>query len=266
MRRRRAWYQDGERRVADPAEARAFIERVGVCTLYAASPEVPSLYQAHMSDPKPPTFATWDSPSGYVYTWRWEIGRPHAAFYGTLVARKPTWVAFDLLPSLLGGLMERRAPGELYERGELSREALRVYEAFEGTDGVLGTAELRERAGFPQGKESRAAYLKAVEELDSRLFLAKRFADGDAEDAMRHALIAQHYSEAHRAGLAMDPEEALADVLGRMLREAAVLDPKPLARHLRVPGERIEAALERCGARRVPVGKGSVYVTTEENE
>lgn len=245
-RRERNWRQDGVGRLETSADAIPFIQEVGMATLYGASSEVPSLYQAHMGDPNPPTFATWDSPAGFVYTWRWELGRPHIAWYGTLVAKKPTWVTFDLLPSVLGALAERRTPQELYEAGELSDDSRRVALAFVGTDGVLSTAQLRDRAGFPKGKESRAAYLKAVEELDLKLFLAKRFlGDGEEDTEMSHAWVPTHYGEAWDAGLSLDPEAALATVLDRLLRTAAYLDPKPLSRHLRVSPARLDTAFGR---------------------
>jgi hypothetical protein len=262
-RRRRAWCQDGERTVPDPEAARAFVDRVGIATLYAASPEIPSLYQAHMSDPKPPTFASWDSPSGHVYTWRWALGNAHAAFYGAVVAKKPTWVAFDLLPALLGGLADRRTPRELFEAGELSSDALRVAEAFVGSGGILATAELRDRAGFPKGKENRAAYLKAVEELDARLMLAKRFT-GEGEDAMGHAWVRDHYAREWEAGAALDPTDALATVLDRVLVHAATLDPKVLARHLRVPPARMDAAFHLLADRDRARPLGKLWITTTE--
>jgi hypothetical protein len=270
-RRRRNWCQDGERRVADPADALKFIERVGVATLYGASPEFPSLYQAYMSDPNPPSFATWDSPSGEVYGWRWALGRPHSAFYGVIVAKKPTWAAFRLLPTVIGALMERRTPEELYEAGELSANARRIAEAFDGTEGVLSTADLRTRAGFEKGKANRAAYLKAVEELDARLWLAKRFAAEEGPgDEMLHALVDIHYAEAAAAGRAMDPADALMELLGEILKHSVFLDPKPLGRHLNVSVERLRRALDQLvnHGRAVTLARGRdvIYVSTEEEK
>lgn len=241
--RLRNWRQAGERRVVSPEQAAAFIQEVGVATLFAASPEFPSLYQAHMGDPSPPVSNSWDSPAGHVYTWRWELGRPHAAFYGVVVAKKPTWVAFDRLPLVLGALMERRAPEDLYAAGELSADGLKLAKAFDGSDGILTTKELRARGGFEKGKENRTAYLKAVEELDSRLWLAKRC--GQDGDEMSHALIRMYYPDATREGLAMEPVAALARLLGDVVRHSVYFDPKPLGRHLRAPVATLDSALSR---------------------
>ncbi|AIE85869.1 hypothetical protein [Fimbriimonas ginsengisoli] len=263
-RRFRNWRQDGERKVENPEQASAFIQEVGITTLYAASPEFPSLYQAHMGDPNPPNFASWDSPSGYVYTWRWELGRPHVAFYGVVVAKKPTWVAFDRLPTVLGALMERRTPKQLYAAGELSADAYRLAQAYEGTGGLLSTKELRARGGFEKGKESRAAYLKAVDELDARLWLAKRCGMEDGGDEMSHALVTAHYSDAASAAMKLDPVEALADLLAEVIRHSVYLDPKPISRHLRIRAQTFDASLlhleDKGVAHRQIIGNRTLYI------
>lgn len=270
QRRLRSWRQDGEGRIEDPAQALRFLERVGIATLYAASPEFPSLYQAHMGDPKPPIFATWDSPSGNVYGWRWDLGRPHSAFYGVVVAKKPTWVTFDHLPVVLGALMERRTAAELFEAGELSADAKKLADAFTGTAGILSTKELRSRGGFDKGKENRAAYLKALEELDSRLWVAKRFEAEGKGDEMLHALVALQYPDAHAASLRLDPQEALAQLLLEIVRNSIYLDPKPLGRHLSCGPTRLDAALktleEQGALLRADFGRDTYFVSKQASE
>jgi hypothetical protein len=162
QRRLVSWCQDGEHKVPDPEAAKAFIDRVGLCTLYPACTEVPNLLHAYVGDPNYKGNAKWDSPSGHVYTWRWEIGKVQAAFYGVIVGKKPTWVSWPLLPTVLAAFMEPRHPDELYELGELSADALRISQALETTSSPMSTDELRSAAGFPTGKPQRAAYLKAT--------------------------------------------------------------------------------------------------------
>jgi len=259
--RKQNWRQCSEERVDTPEQAIPFIDKVGIATLFAASPEFPSLYQAHMGDPNPPVSNKWDSPAGHVYTWRWEIGRPHVAFYGVVVAKKPTWVAFDRLPLVLASLMDRRTPKEAYDAGELSSNAWDIAKAFEGTDGGLATKDLRARAGFEKGKESRAAYLKAVEELDSRLWLGKRFALDGSGDEMLHALVRSHYPESFETAMAMTPLNALIDLLARHLENSVYIDPKVLGRHLRVGGSLLEGALDRLTAQGVGRREGTLFVS-----
>jgi hypothetical protein len=243
-RRLRSWCQDGEHRVPDPEAAKQFIQRHGLVTHYAASAEVPNLYDAYMSEPKAKLDASWDSPSGHVYVWRWDIGKSLAAFYGALVAKKPTWIAWDVLPLVLGFGMERRDPEDLYVDGLLSNDAIRIVRAFEGAGGVLSTKELRKRAGFPTGKPERAAYLKAVEELDTRLLLAKVFDSESAADDMNHALIGVKYAGQVAEAVQMTPSDALGRFLDRYLSQSFFIDPRLFAKHLRIPSPVMDKAVE----------------------
>jgi len=90
------WGQTHETRIPDPATAAQFVARVGVATLYPASPELPNLFHAYMGDPDAATDSGHDSPSGEVYGWRWALGRAEAAFYTAIVRGRPTWVHWDL--------------------------------------------------------------------------------------------------------------------------------------------------------------------------
>src|SRR5215472_17600575 len=124
--RRERWRQTADARLPDAAAAPAFIDGVGIATLFQASPEVPNLYHAYMGDPTAKMEAKWDSPSGEVYGWRWSLGRKGVAFYTTLVCRRSTWVSWKLLPAVLRLCAERRMPDELYDSGALSAEAYRI--------------------------------------------------------------------------------------------------------------------------------------------
>ncbi len=267
-RHRRNWGQTPETRAADPAAALRLIERVGVATLFPASPEVPNLFHAYLGDPTATTESTWDSPSGLVYGWRWELGRGRAAFYATLVRRRPTWIAWPLLPAALRLWGDPRPPAALHAVGELSVDALRITEALAGADGVQSTGELRFAAGFPTGKAQRAAYLRAVQELEVRLLLAKVFAPDPADLEMRHALVRSRYPEASAAAELLTVEEAVDRFLGAYLPPAAYAAPVPLARHLRLGrGEMVggfERLVGRGGAMPVPSpdGRATRYAWT----
>lgn len=242
VRRLAGWRQTLQTRIAGPDDAVTLIEQVGVATLYPASPEIPNLYHAYMGDPTAPTSPEWDSPSGEVYTWRWTLGRRGAAAYLVLVRHRPTLVRWSLFPAVLRLCAETRTPDELYDAGALSADAYRVARALEEAGGVLSTGDLRRAADFPTGKSSRAAYLKAVDELDRLLLLAKVFAPG--EDDLRHALIQRHYAEHAVTAERLTREEALARVLAAYLPAAAYAVPAMLARHLKLPEAELRAALD----------------------
>ncbi|HEY0868265.1 MAG TPA: hypothetical protein VGE01_12840, partial [Fimbriimonas sp.] len=222
--RLRSWCVDGTRQVPNPEAAKTYIDRLGVVTLFNASPEVPNLYDAHMGRLDSPMDSKHDSPSGYVYSWRWELGKVQAAYYGQLVAKRPTWVAWETLPLVFGAFMERRHPEELHELGLISGNALRIASALEEARRPMQTDELRKAAGFPTGKENRSAYLKGLEELGARMITGKHFLPTAENTEVLNDL---HYPEASAAARRMTPDEALALLLKRLLPEWVCVESKP---------------------------------------
>ncbi len=245
--RRERWGQTPTTRLPDAAAAPALINRLGIVTLFQASPEVPNLYHAYMGDPNAKTVTKWDSPSGEVYSWRWTLGRQGVAFYTTLVCRRSTWVSWELLPAVFRLCGERRGTDELYDTGALTPEAYRIVQALEEAEGTLTTSELRKAANFPVGKSSRAAYLKALEELEIRLLVAKFFQAGQ-EDTF-HTLLYTKYPAYIEQAEKLSREAALDQVLATYLPQAVYAVPPVLARHLRLPEPELRAGLERlCAA------------------
>ncbi len=261
------WHQTPANKLAGANDAPEFIEELGLVTLFPTSPEFPNLYHAFMGDPEAAVDSGHDSPSGHVYTWRWTLGGQEVAFYGTIVRNRPTWVRWSLLPAVLRLRGEMRSAGELYRSGELSNNALRIAEALEATDGALSTGELRQEAGFPTGKEQRAAYLKALDELDRRLMVAKVFST-DSTD-MSHALVSARYPEARATAEKLTREAALDELLDAYLPPAVYVVPTTLAKHLGLPEPELRARLERLAAERQliaatqPGTKGTCYVWGE---
>jgi len=241
--RHERWGQTPNTRLADAAAAPALIDRLGIATLFQASPEIPNLYHAYMGDPTAKTEMQWDTPTGTVYTWRWTLGRQGVAFYTTLVCRRSTWVSWQLLPAVLRLCAEWRMPDELYDGGALSADAYRITQALEEAGGTLSTAELRKQANFPTGKASRAAYLKALEELEIRMLVAKFFQTG--QDDTYHTLIATRYQQQLESAQQLSREEALEQLLLTYLPQAVYAVPTVLARHLRLPEAELRAGLAR---------------------
>lgn len=175
------------------------------------------------------------------------MGRRGTAFYSAIVRGRPTWVSWTLLPAVLRLRGELRALDEVYDGGGLSENAYRIGCALEASGGVSSTTELRCAAGFPSGKEQRAAFLKAVEELDTRLLLAKVFSDDDQD--MRHALVSAYYREHVAAAERLSYDEALDQILLAYLPSAVYSLPDLLARHLKLPASELRAGLARMAAR-----------------
>jgi hypothetical protein len=262
-RRLENWCQTPERRAPDPEAAAALIARLGVVTHYPTSPELPNLLHAYTGSPETKVASEWDSASGHVYTWRWLLGRLDAGFYTAIVRRRPTWVSWELLPALLRLRGELRHPDELYDAGELSAGAYRIAQALDEAGGTLATGDLRRAAGFPTGKDQRAAFLKAVAELDTRLLLAKVFSPDDED--MRHALVSLRHPDHVAAAEALAREEALDRFLQVYLPAACYAAPAVLARDLAIPEPELRAGLERlvaanrATAATLPGYKGTCY-------
>jgi hypothetical protein len=240
------WRQTSERHIRDAEDAGGEIARLGLVTLYPVSPEIPNLFSALLGDPEAKTDPNWDSPSGEVYTWRWVLGRREVGMYAVLVRGRPTWIAWELLPAALRLWSDARTPDELADAGLISADAYRVARALDDAGGALPTGELRAAAGFPTGKEQRAAFLKAVAELDDRLLLAKTFAADS--DEMTHALISARYPTYVAASERLAREAALDAWLLSYLPLAVYTLPAPLARHTKLPEPKLRAGLERLVA------------------
>jgi hypothetical protein len=260
------WCQTPERCIPDPGAAAALIERVGIATLFPVSREIPNLFHASLGDPDAKTDSGHDSPSGEVYSWRWTLGRREAGFYSAIVRNRPTWVRWSLVPAVLRLRGELRDPSEIHDAGELSRNALRIVEALEASGGTLNTGALRRAAGFPIGKEHRASYLKAVDELDTRLLLAKVFSTDD--DEMYHALVRTRYPAHVAAAEAMTREDALVQLLATYLPHAVYAVPTILTKDLRLPEPYLRAAFDRLVASgharaiTLPNQRGDCYLWT----
>ncbi|MDQ3700975.1 MAG: hypothetical protein M3442_08665, partial [Chloroflexota bacterium] len=245
-RRLERWCQSPTTRIPDASAAAEIVQRVGVATLFPVTPELPNLYHAHTGDPTAKPEAKWDSPAGNVYTWRWALGRPGVACYTALVLGRPTWVSWELLPAVLRLRDALRAPAELHAAGELSASAYRITQVLADCGGVLSTGDLRTLAGFPTGKAERAAYLKAVAELDRRLLLAKDFAAED--DDMRHALIHVRYPQHVAAAEELSPPAALDRFLMTYLPHAVYARSGTLAKGLTLLEADVQAGLQRLVA------------------
>jgi hypothetical protein len=109
--------------------------------------------------------------------------------------------------------------------------------------GALTTGELRERAGFPAGKEQRTAYLKAIEEQARILLLAKFFTPGD--DHAHHALPYVRYRQYVNAAERLVERLLARQALSVYLPSAVYAAPTILACRLRLEEAELRAGLDR---------------------
>ncbi|MFI5272791.1 MAG: hypothetical protein ACHQ4H_07130 [Ktedonobacterales bacterium] len=242
-RRIERWRQTPQQRLTGPDDAVTLIDALGLVTLYPASPEIPNLFHAYAGDPEAKTDSHWDSLSGQVFGWRWTLGRRQVAFYTSLIRKRSTWIRWDLLPSTLRLFGDLRMPDELFDMRVISEGAYRIARALDTAEQPLSTGDLRAAAGFVVGKEQRAAYLKAVEELESRMVLAKVLTPGT--DDMSHVLVSAQFRQHLDAADRLSREQALDTLLAAYLPAAVYALPRTLARHLRLSEDELRAGLGR---------------------
>ena len=176
------------------------------------------------------------------------LGRREVALYAVLVRGRPTWISWAMVPAALRLWSDQRTPDELSDAGLISADAYRIAQALERAGGTLVTGDLRREANFPTGKDQRAAFLKAIAELDARLLLAKTFA-GDG-DEMQHNLITTRYPDLATASERLCREDALDAWLRTYLPGAVYALPTPLAKHLKLPEADLRAATRSPRRRR----------------
>jgi len=231
--------------VPDAAAAADLINCCGIATVYPTSTEVANLFHAHVGDPKAKTENKWDSPSGRVYSWRWEIGRKGSAFYGTVVRKRPTFVMWSLLPAILRLMGDLRTPDELFDFGIISNNAYKIARVLDGSREPLGTSDIRRQAGFPMGRDNSAAYHKGLAELENRLLVTSEFVAQEGEATKHHGLMFERRRADVDAASAMTIEQAVDTLLEGYIPSAAYIRPAVLAKDLRIEEPDISAGVER---------------------
>ncbi len=248
VKRLEGWRQTPDRAVADAPQAATLIDAAGIATVYPASSEIANLFHAHVGNPDAKTDSKWDSPSGRVYSWRWELGRMGAAFYGSVVRKRPTFVSWPLLPAVLRLVADLRTPDELYDFGVISADAYRIARVLDDAKDPVGTSDLRKAAGFPMGRERSAAYHHALAELDTRLLITNEFSS--EEGIKHHGIMFSRHPDAVRSAEGLSMDEAARIFLEAYLPTAAYVVPSILARHLRAPGAVIGQAVRALESER----------------
>lgn len=155
-------------RIRAQSHALRFINAVGFC--YAFTPGPGSL---------PSLFEVLDTRSDHVrwaWAWEWKEALPTAkqAFYGRILARKPTFISMALLPyfyAVTGNVGQADDHLRLYSEGRLTAPARRVYELL-AHRGRLTTRQIRAEVE-PDRRGSSARLLRALAELQNLFLLAR---------------------------------------------------------------------------------------------
>ncbi len=161
-------------RIRTKKQALRFINTVGFCYAFTPGPgRVPSLFEV---------LDTRSEHVRWAWAWDWKEALPTAkqAFYGRILARKPTFVSMTLLPyfyALTGNVGQADDYLRLYDEGRLTALARRVYEVL-ARRGSLTTRQIRAEIE-PDRRGSSPRLLRALTELQHLFLLARSGEVGD---------------------------------------------------------------------------------------
>ena len=146
-------------------DARAFVERVGMCTIFDdRTGGLPSLWEAVDAPDKQPGERGWGEKMGKVWSWKNELPAryPDAIFYGKLRNGRAILCTMDRLAELY---REQRRPLET-----LSETARDLYEVIR--QGPIAKKELRLATGL-DGKGGKARFDRGLQELQTALLIVR---------------------------------------------------------------------------------------------
>jgi len=216
-----------QRRVHTEAEAREFVDQVGLAFLFGArGVEMPTLWGAVAGSTRPVPEHHNDDDLGRVWSWKDTLPARKEIYYGKLLRAMPTLVSLDLLPAFYALSPNYGDPLdyiEQYEAGLLSVEARRVYEVLLN-QGALATSFLRKEAGLAGGGAVARRFDAALTELQMQLKIAKV----GISDASRwgyayvYDLFTRQFPDVPGLARAVPTDQAMETLLLRHLQNVAV--------------------------------------------
>ncbi|HEY8806089.1 MAG TPA: crosslink repair DNA glycosylase YcaQ family protein [Candidatus Limnocylindria bacterium] len=170
---------------------------------------------------------------GWMWGWKDELAEEKKLYYGTLLARKPTFVSMKLLPTFyatFGRAGEDNDHEADVRAGRLSDVARRIIE-FLAQNGETQTKRMRAELGITS-KEGRAAYGKAIDEVQRLMYVARVRAVGEGREDYNYTydLFLRRYPETARAAERLASADATAALTARTVELAGAVTEKQLVR------------------------------------
>src|ERR1035437_4665869 len=226
------------RRVTGEKSALKFIDEVGFCTGFTAGMGVPCLREAIAGTREP------------GMTWRIKEALPdrRAVYYGKAIARRPSFIAREMLGAFLKVRIEPGDYRKLYERGGLSHCGKLVMDAL-SKRGAAETRVLKLSSGYAQPSR-RAVFDRAMAELQEKFLALKVDERADpfsyVWDTMGH-----RWPDAIAEARTLTRTQAAYAIAAKYFETAAFGSERAIARILGIDPALVEAAarrLEREGA------------------
>lgn len=142
-------------------EAVAVIKEVGLLPLAPLFDDYPSLGGMTPKE-------AWHSDTEQdPWIWRTQFAADGVAAYGKFIKKKAVFISKYLLPLMLAALASQETMEKRFEKGEVSREALVLFNLISENQGI-DTRVLRAKAGMKE-KEKKKAFDQALLELQGNL-------------------------------------------------------------------------------------------------
>ena len=191
----------------------------------------------------------WD----WMWGWKDELAEKKRLYYGKLLVKKPTFVSMKMLPTFyatFGRAGEHDDHLDDVRAGRLSDIARRVID-YLAQHGETQTKRMRADLGItsPEGK---AAYAKAVEELQRLMYVARVKAVGEGREDYNYTydLFVRRYPETVKKAERIASNDAMTTLLRRLLELAGGVSTKQVKRLFEWDDERTERTIARLETKR----------------
>ena len=204
---------------------------------------------------------------GWMWGWKDELAEEKRLYYGTLLVRKPTFVALAMLPVFYASFGRAGEPDDHLDdvrAGRLSDLGRRVIE-FLTTHGETQTKRMRAALGTTS-KDGKRDYDRAVDEVQRLMYVSRVRAVGEGREAYNYTydLFTRRYPEAVRAAERTPSAQASTTLLGRALELAGGMTVRQAERLFEWDQERLGRTIARLetdgGLRRLAHGRDTLLV------
>jgi len=213
--------------VRGPASALRFLQEVGFSTAFSQEVNLPCLWVAICGRRRPrlPVHTHHDYAIGLTWELKDTLPEKGLAFYGRVLRRLPTLISLDYLPCFYRLFAPETSLG-----GELTLPARRILDRLR-THANQSTAQLRLHASFGERRMSKAAFEKAIAELQQRFLVVRTEARYEPTFTYIWDLFERRYPAAVRAARSLSRQQALERILRqyfRVVRYASAADLRSL--------------------------------------
>lgn len=252
-------------RIRTLSAAARFIERVGICWLFAPARntlELPSLFEA-VKGRRGAQISDWDDDSDRVWGWKSDLPATRRAYYGKALAGKPAFVSLAMLPPLLAALGAESFDA-LYARGGISYEAKKIYRALDAL-GPQPTLALRRAAGF-DGKDGATRFHHGLDELQRRLLAMPVGAAKEvgAWHSQIFELVARWFPEQCAQARALDLDAARRALVTRYLKTVIAAPASSIARLFALPRAELNLLLAELARKEFARREGEWVILLRE--